>query len=513
MTDVTPGFNNPIPSSILTPDSVATRIGRLEFFDGLPTEATTRTLYDHLDFLRGVQVFLDFVPATSMEAMRRGNESMGVTAANKVLIFDNLMDSNSLFLTGNTDTVYLSGFLDVAKDGPIVVEVPPRCGPGTVNDAFFRFVIDMGGPGPDRGQGGKYLIVPDDYDGAIPDGYYVGRTPSATNWLILRGLLVDGSPDPAAESFKAGVKIYPLSQADNPPEMEFISVTGQAFNTIHANDFDFFTELAAVIAREPVNVFDPELRGLAASIGIRKDQTFAPDTRMRAILDDAAAVGNATARALAFKTRTPDAYLYENSAWKTGFVGGDYQWLVDGARNLDARTMFFYVATVNTPAMALEMIGLGSQYAVLSADGDGDYLDGAHQYRLRIPADVPAKDFWSVVVYDPQTRSELQTDQPHPSKNNQRDDLAVNADGSVDLFFGPSAGDGPESNWIQTVPGKGWFTILRLYGPLAAVVREDLATRRGRTRQLTTPVQHRRPQHGCGGCSPVRRVERALNPH
>ena len=265
------------------------------------------------------------------------------------------------------------------------------------------------------------------------------------------------------------MKIYPLAQAADPPVMEFIRVTGRAFNTIHSNDFDFYNELAEVIAREPVNVFDPELRGLASSIGIRKNQPFAPDARMRAILNDAAAVGNATARALAFKTRTPDAYLYEDSAWKTGFVGGDYQWLVDGGsggRNLDARTMFFYVATVNTPAMAIEMIGLGSQYAVLSADSDGNFLDGARHYRLRIPAEVPAKDFWSIVVYDPQTRSELQTDQPHPSKNNRRDPLELNDDGSADLYFGPAPTHGPETNWIQTVPGKGWFTILRLYGPL-----------------------------------------------
>ena len=215
------------------------------------------------------------------------------------------------------------------------------------------------------------------------------------------------------------MKIYPLAEAADPPAMEFISGSGKAFNTIHSNDFDFYTELAEVIAREPVDVFDPELRGQAAGIGIRKNQPFAPDARMRAILEDAAAVGNATARALAFKTRTPDAYIYENSAWKTGFVGGDYQWLVDGGaggRNLDARTMFFYVATVNTPAMAMKMVGLGSQYAVLTATATATSSTARRHYRLHIPADVPAKDFWSIVVYDPQTRSELQTSQPLPQQ-------------------------------------------------------------------------------------------------
>ncbi len=164
----TPRFNHRIPASIMTPDSVETRIGRLEFFDGFPTDATAETVYDHLDFMRGVQAFLSFVPAASLEAMRVGNERLGVTAPNKILIFDDLLTSDSLFLTGNTDTVYASGIFDLSKDGPIVVEIPPKCGPGTVNDAFFRFIIDMGGPGPDRGQGGTYLIVPEDYDGEIP---------------------------------------------------------------------------------------------------------------------------------------------------------------------------------------------------------------------------------------------------------------------------------------------------------------------------------------------------------
>lgn len=472
MSDATPGFNQLIPEAIRTPDQVDTRIGRLEFFDGFPTDETTRTVYDHLDFLRGVQVFLDFIPAASMEAVRRGLVAMGARSPHQLLIFDGLMDSNPLFLTGNTDTVYLLGFLDLAADGPTVVEIPPGCGPGTVDDAFFRFVIDMGLPGPDRGEGGKYLIVPEDYSGEIPDGYFVGRSPSHSNLIVLRGLLVDGKPDVPTRTFTEGVRVYPLAAAADPPAMEFISGSGKVFNTIHANNADFYDEIAEVIAREPVDLIDPDLRGLAAGIGIRKGQPFAPDERMKAILVEAAAVGNATARALTFATRDPAAFLYPGSWWKTGTIGGDYRYLIDdgaGGRNLDARTYFFYLATVNTPAMVMKMIGRGSQYGVLNQDSTGQVLDGSRQYRLNIPADVPAKNFWSVVVYDPQTRSELQTGQPFPSKNNRRDRLQANPDGSIDLFFGPTAhtgADGNQDNWIQTVSGKGWFLILRLYGPL-----------------------------------------------
>ena len=170
-----------------------------------------------------------------------------------------------------------------------------------------------------------------------------------------------------------------------------------------------------------------------------------------------------------FRNRDPRAPLYPNSQWKAAFIGDDYRWL-DGdgmsGRNLDARAAFFYVATVNTPAMAAKLVGAGSQYAVNYADSSGNPLDGAKTYRMNLPANVPAKDFWSVVLYDPQTRSELQTSQPFPSKNNKRDKLITNADGSVDLYFGPKPPAGRDANWIETVPGKGWFTLLRLYGPL-----------------------------------------------
>lgn len=475
-----PNYNTPIPEDILTPDEVETRFGTLKFVDGRPTPETSALMFDTLDFMRGVEVFLNFIPATSIEGIRRGMVEVGVDATNKFAVFEDLMDSNPLFLTGNTDTVYGSTILDLQRDGPVVIEIPKGQGPTTVNDAYFRFVTDMGVPGPDKGEGGKYLILPPDYEGdlAPPVGgyeaevegetYFVSKSTSYINWFIARGFLVDGKTDAAVKAYRTGLKIYPLRDRSAPPEMEFINVSRKAFNTIHANTFEFYNELNTVIQKEPISTFDPELRGLAAAIGIEKGKAFDPDERMKQILTEAVAVGNATARSIWLKPRDKTAYLYENSGWYTAFIGSNWQWLRDegnGGRYLDARTMFFYMATVNTPAMVLKLPGKGSQYALNVTDSEGEFLDGSKTYSLTIPADVPAKDFWSVVIYDPQTRSELQTGQPFPSKNNQRDDLAVNDDGSVTLYFGSEAPSGKQQNWIQTIANKGWFAILRLYGP------------------------------------------------
>lgn len=288
--------------------------------------------------------------------------------------------------------------------------------------------------------------------------------------MILRGFLVDGKPDAAAKMWRDKLKIYPLKDAANPKPMKFVSGSGKYFNTIHSNKYSYFEELNDVIQREPISFISPELRGQAAAIGIIKGKAFKPDDRMKKILTDAIKVGNATARTIMFYPRDTRAYLYPDSSWKTFFIGGDYRWLDltgEAGRNLDARIHFFYQATVNTPAMALELIGVGSNYAGNTKDGDGNILYGDKNYKVTLPKDVPAKDFWSLVVYDTQTRSELQTpDQAFPSINSKIAQLDYNKDGSVDIYFGPKAPKGHEHNWIQTVPGKSWFLAIRYYGPL-----------------------------------------------
>jgi len=455
---------DPLKKHIVTPSEVQSeRLGTLSYFDGYPSGETVEKVYDNIDFIRGVEAFLNGIPAASMQALIEGFKSLGLNSLGEFGIFENLMDSKSIFLTPNTESVYTISYFDL-KNGPVVVESPPNT-LGMINDMFFRYVTDLGNAGPDRGQGGKFLVLPPGYDKEVPEGYYVVQSLTYQNIIFWRGFLQKGDPKPAVESIKATTNIYLLSQVEDPPPAVFLNWSRKRFNTVHANDYKFFEELNEVVQYEPSEAFEPQLLGLFKSIGIEKGKPFDPDERLKAILEDAVNVGNATARAISFSPRNKETYLYEDSYWMIAFLGG-YQFLNNNAREIDGRTMFHYIATAVTPAMEIEMVGVGSQYAAAYKDSNGKYLDGSKTYKLTIPANPPVKDFWSIVLYDPQTRSLLETDNPFPSVNSELSNLDKNSDGSVDLYFGPMAPEGKEKNWIQTIENKGWFTILRIYGPL-----------------------------------------------
>jgi len=452
-----------IPRSITAPNSVDTRIGTLKFFDGFPDKATVEKVYDNLDFQRGVQAYLTALPAVSIEGGRKGISGFGPDNQT-VLIAEQLLDSKSLFLTANTTTPYTVVYLNT-KDGPLVLEVPPAV-LGPLDDAWFRWVIDVGFTGPDKGKGGKYLLLPPGYTGNVPEGYFVARTRTFGNLLFYRTFLKDGDPKPGVDSVKKSMRVYRLDQASNPPPMKFVNISGVAFNTIGPGDYSAFEYVNRTIQDEPTDAMDPDTLGLFAAIGIEKGKPFNPDARMKKILVEAAAVGDATARTLTYQNRIKEAYFYPNSAWVTPFIGGSYKFEQNGVLNLDAKNMFFFYATGVTPAMTEKMVGEGSQYAGAFVDAKGDPLDGGKTYKIHMPPNIPIKNFWSFTVYDNQTRSMLQTDQQFPAVGSLTKGLLVNADGSVDVYFGPKAPVGKENNWVQTIPGKGWSTLLRLYSPL-----------------------------------------------
>jgi hypothetical protein len=460
-----PKFAAVVPESVTTPDKLHTDLlGDLDFFDGMPNKETVTKVYDFLDLSRGVEAFLNGIPAASVFGVLEGIKEAGVNPGD-LGIFEELMDARSLYLTPNSTTIYNMFELNV-KDGPVVVEVPPGI-LGPVDDAYFRFVTDFGFTGPDQGKGGKYLFVHRDYTGEIPEGYFVVRTPNYRNLSFFRAIPKNGDLKGAVDNVKAGFHTYPLSQAANPPKQRFVNLSGKQMNTIHANDFKFYEELNAVIQYEPADAFDPELVGTFASIGIKKGKAFDPDERMKKILSEAVAIANATARAISFSPRNPRYYIWPDRKWNTPFTGGgNYEFYDNGERMLDDRTFMHYYATGITPAMTAPKVGLGSVYGMAAQDINGDYLDGGKTYKVTLPSPIPAKDFWSFMVYSGQTRSMLETDQKLAGLDSNNPSIEPNEDGSYTMWFGPRAPKGKEGNWIQTVSGKSYNVLLRLYGPL-----------------------------------------------
>ncbi|MHC4289872.1 MAG: DUF1254 domain-containing protein [Planctomycetota bacterium] len=456
-----------IPEGIATPDKLKTRIGTLRSIDGVPDKETAQLIYDNLDFHNGVQAFLSGIQIASMSAMRKGILEYGPPNTT-TLLFEELMDSKALFLTPNTTSVYMVSWLEL-KDEPMVIETPPDV-LGIIDDHWFHYVADFGRLGPDKNKGGKFLVIPPGYEGEIPEGYLVTRTNTYGNWVIWRGFQVDGSPKPAIETTKKVFRIYPLSQKDNPPKMNFVHVSGKPINTIHRMDFEIYNEINEVVQAEPSMGQDPEILGVLASIGIKKGQPFKPDARMKKILAEAADVGAATVRTIISQPRNEGFYVYpgKSTVWINPFEAtqGSHEFLVDGVRQLDARAGFHFYATGITPAMTFKIIGKGSKYAAAYTDADGNLLDGSKTYKVHVPANPPAKDFWSFTLYDNQTRSMLQTDERFPGIDNNKPGMMQNADGSWDIYFGPKAPKGKENNWVQTIPGKGWNMLWRVYGPL-----------------------------------------------
>jgi hypothetical protein len=491
-----------IPPAITTPDKVETQIGTLDFKDGLPGKDSVAKVYDNLDATHAFEAFVNTMQGVSIASLRKGFQSIGVKDG-EVLIYSDLMDAKSLFLTANADTIYTLGALDLSK-GPVVIEAPPKV-LGAIDDQWFRWVIDFGAPGGDRGEGGKYLVVPPGYDGPLPEGgFFIARSRTNIVLWFARSFMENNDPRPVVDMIKKSLKIYPyevggfgtsvaqflsgeakLGRITAPPPTVFHEGTGVVVNTIMPNDYSYFEMLDEIVQNEPATSLDAELMGPLAAIGIIKGKPFAPDGRMKKILTESIALANATARTLFMSPRDPSWYYYPNSGWMNYLFVTGYEFETPipeitrhgvkpfpatGYRTLNARTNFFYGVTGITPGMAMRLPGIGSQYLWTVVDANKQYFDGAKTYKVTLPKDIPQANFWSFTLYDNQSRSMLETPQRYPRAGSQSFPSPAaeqNADGTTTVYFSPAQPAGVKrGNWIQTIPGKGFFPILRLYSPL-----------------------------------------------
>jgi len=493
----------PFPEDVPTEEKINSKIGKLEMPNGFPTEATALLLEDELLYIHAVEAYLNTISGVSLWAMRKGFQDVGVND-NEFLVFPNMMDGNQLFLTANMDTYYYMSFINL-ENGPMVVETPVDA-LGVMDDIWFNWVGDFGLPGSDRGEGGRYLLVPEWYDGPLPDGgFYIRYSKANHVWVAGRSFLKDNSPEKAIKDAKV-LAVYPYSpggqgtsigdylngEAKIGPLSKYkkahqVDGTGITINTLPPSNYQHFVMLNELIQAEPATALSPEVGGLAEAIGIKKGEPFNPDERTIEILNKAVDVANGYARAVGLGAlpNTKFEYYEEGYGWWNPLFAGGYTWTTPppeigsygeiipypykGAINIAARSAFFYMATGITPAMCMRLTGIGSQYLLNSVDANGNPLDGSKTYKVVLPKDIPAERFWSLTVYDIQTRSIIQTDQQFPRVGSQQfpsPAAQANEDGSYTIYYGPEKPERVfEGNWIQTKPNDGWFQILRCYSP------------------------------------------------
>jgi hypothetical protein len=441
--------------------TVKTRLGQFEFRNSYPAGNAARRLREALIFNRAVEAYLVQMHGVSWYHVWKGVAEAGSRTPNQVVLWEDLMDGPTLLLTGNCETVYGLCALDLMA-GPMVIEVPATL-LGGFSDLWQRQIAGIGSTGADKGLGGKFLLLPPDHDGPVPEGYLAAKSGTYGVVLGVRGFQSAAGTAQAVTLMKT-IKIYPLSQSAKPPATTFVNGSHQAIDTIFSDTEQFFADLAWLIQREPQDAIPSHERFQLAAIGIEKGKPFTPDADRQALLDDAARFAAAIARTNSFASEDEARLVYPDRVWEWAFIGGSATWDSQGYVNTDRRAGFAYIAVGMSPAMVEKQVGSGSQYLWTPRDGKGAFLEGAKRYRLHIPPNIPVRNFWSVVAYDAASRSILRNDQPFPSVSTYTSPQ-VSIDGSIDIDFGPHK-PADARNWIQTVPGKGWFTLFRFYGPL-----------------------------------------------
>jgi hypothetical protein len=467
-------------------------LANLPFTENRPTIETAEKLSDELLFQRATQAYLWAMPLINTLGMKLNSEKTFGAGYNVLPIWKNRLDAKTLVTTPNSDVIYAMSYVDLGKDGPLVFEAPAQL-QGILLDFWQRpipvdggkYFGDVGLFGPDNGKGGKFLLLPPGYKGPVPKDYFIYRSQTNNVFIFLRSFYQDPKNLAPAVELIEGAKIYPLNGNPNAKPMVFPNASGVAVNMLPNSTDSAFFQIKDLVESEGSNLASADGLGILASIGIIKGQPFLPDTKTDYILYQAAKTAYKMSRVIAFKDSVSGRSfkVYPDRRWLNPIADGtpsnpggpfDLAWMrkAGGFFDLDTRVWFFTDYYSISPGMISQIPGKGAKYMIAFTDNEGTPLSGGSDYQITLPANIPATNFWSLTLYEAENASGLANGQPFPSLG-LRDKPIQNSDGSTVLYLGPKAPTGKEANWMATVPGKGYFAILRLYGPTEKAINKS----------------------------------------
>ena len=440
------------------------RLAAVRMDGELPAREDVGIVFDELDYQMACQVYLWALPAVSYAQWKTQHYDVFGATSSDLVRYLSYRDRLGL-ITANATTPYIMNFFDLAQTGPLVIELPAGATAGGVSDFWQREIGALGEMGPDKGEGGRTLVLapgveaPADIDSDI-------RVMRSTGVNIMFGFRTLDPDQERSEAMVRAVRIYPYADRDDPRQTRIVSPDGRPWTGDQPGGLDYWRLLHDFYQSEVVDERDRFYLAMLKQLGIEKGRPFEPDDRLKRILTDASSAGELMAKANTFAKRFAQGTYWPDRAWELAIVLDDTNQRGNGYDELLERASWFYEAVSFSLAMKSQTPGVGQAYLGTYADGSGDWLDGGTDYTLHVPADVPAKLFWSATVYDAATRCLIDTDQQRGDRGSRDAELEVNADGSVDLYFGPSAPASGEANWVKTIPGRHWFSYFRLYGPL-----------------------------------------------
>jgi hypothetical protein len=438
-------------------------LARVSMDGELPRRDDVELVFDELDHQMACQAYLWSLPLVSYAQWKTQHYEVFGATSSDLVHYVSYRDRLGL-ITANATTPYILNFFALSETGPLVVELPPGPTAGGMSDFWQREFAVMGEMGPDAGRGGRHVVVPPGQDAPdVGDGWYVQH---ATGMNIMFGFRTL-DPDPrAAQALVDAVRIYPYAQRESPPPTRVVSPEGRAWSGDQPRGLDYWVRLHDIYQHEIVDERDRFFMAMLKRLGIQRGKPFQPDERLTGILTRATAAGELMAQANTFAKQFTGSRYWPDRRWDQAIVLDNSAQRGDGYDELLERASWFYEAVSFSEAMKSQTPGAGQAYLGAYTDTDGAWLDGGRHYRLHVPADPPAKLFWSATVYDVWTRCLIDNEQQRGDRGSRDSDLVRNDDGSVDLSFGPTAPAGREANWVETIPGRHWFSYFRLYGPL-----------------------------------------------